>query len=147
MTLKTAVYQTTFQVTYFFLFFNPCPRSHDHSETFPLHTINVNKGKFTLEIRSLNGSHALLARCIDAKTVKCARLPLLSILSDKNHRSYQQLSIFARLMSISTGVKNKMLLDGENKREWGLEQRGVLVSGRFFCSCSLRSFFLASILK
>ena len=37
--------------------------------------------------------------------------------------------------------------DGENKREWGLEQRGVLVSGLFFCSCSLRSFFLASILK
>ena len=44
-----------------------------------------------------------------------------------------------------------MLLDGENNREnkgeWGLEQNGVLVSGRFFCSCSLRSFFLASILK
>ena len=44
-----------------------------------------------------------------------------------------------------------MLLDGENnrenKREWGLEQSGVLVSGLFLCSCSLRSFFLASILK
>ena len=79
--------------------------------------------------------------------MKCARLPLLSILSDKNCRAYEQLSIFARLMSISTGVKNKMLLDGENKREWGLEQSGVLVSGRFFCSCSLRSFFLASIFK
>ena len=39
-----------------------------------------------------------------------------------------------------------MLLDGENKREWGLEQSGVLVSERFFCSCSLQSFFLASIL-
>ena len=46
--------------------------------------------------------------------------------------------------------KNKMILDWENKREWGewgLEQSEVLVSGRFFCSCSLRSFFLASILK
>ena len=40
-----------------------------------------------------------------------------------------------------------MLLDGESKKEWGLEQSGVLVSGRFFCSCSLPSFLLASILK
>ena len=40
-----------------------------------------------------------------------------------------------------------LFIDGENNREWGLEQSGVLVSGRFFCSCSLRSFFLASILK
>ena len=40
-----------------------------------------------------------------------------------------------------------MLLDGENKREWGQEQSGVLVSGLFFCSCSLQSLFLASILK
>ena len=54
------------------------------SETFPLRTIKVNKGKFTLEIGPLNGSHALntRARCIDATTVKCARLPLFSILSD-----------------------------------------------------------------
>ena len=54
------------------------------SETFPLRTIKVNKGKFTLEIGPLNGSHALntRARCIDAATVKCARLPLFSILSD-----------------------------------------------------------------
>ena len=40
-----------------------------------------------------------------------------------------------------------LFIDGENNREWDLEQSGVLVSGRFFCSCSLRSFFLASILK
>ena len=31
------------------------------SETLPLRTIKVNKGKFTLEIGPLNGSHALLA--------------------------------------------------------------------------------------
>ena len=43
--------------------------------------------------------------------------------------------------------KNKMILDWENKREWGLEQSGVLVTRLFFCSCSLRSFFSASILK
>ena len=40
-----------------------------------------------------------------------------------------------------------MLSDGENKREWGLEQSEVMVSGLFSCSCSLRLFFLASILK
>ena len=54
------------------------------SETFPLRTIKVNKGKFTLEIGPLNGSHAFntRARCIDATTVKCAKLRLFSILSD-----------------------------------------------------------------
>ena len=43
------------------------------SETFPLRTIKVNKGKFTLEIGPLNGqAHALntRARCIDATTVR-----------------------------------------------------------------------------
>ena len=64
----------------------------------------------------------------------------------------QQLSVFARLIYISTGVKIKWSYTektsrGENKREWGLEQSGVLVTGLFFCSCSLRSFFSASILK
>ena len=51
------------------------------SEILPLRTI---KGKSALEIGPLNGSHALntRARCIDAATVKCARLPLFSILSD-----------------------------------------------------------------
>jgi len=47
------------------------------SEILPLRTIKVNKGKFTLEIGPLNGqAHALntRARCIDATTVKCARL-------------------------------------------------------------------------
>ena len=55
------------------------------SEILALRTIKVNKGKFTLEIGPLNGqAHALntRARCIDATTVKCARLPLFSILSD-----------------------------------------------------------------
>ena len=54
------------------------------SEILPLRTIKVNKGKFTLEIGPLNGSHALntRARCIDEKTLKYARLPLFSILSD-----------------------------------------------------------------
>ena len=64
--------------------------------------VKVNKGKFTPEIGPLNGSRACY---IDAKTVKCASLPLLSIVSDKNRREYQQLSIFARLISISTGVR------------------------------------------
>ena len=31
------------------------------SETLPLRTIKVNKGKFTLEIGPLNGSHAFFA--------------------------------------------------------------------------------------
>ena len=54
------------------------------SEILALRTIKVNKGKFTLEIGPLNGSHALntRARCTDATTAKCARLPLFSILSD-----------------------------------------------------------------
>ena len=56
------------------------------SEILPLRTIKANKGKFTLEIGLLNGqAHALNTRerrCIDATTVKCARLPLFSILSD-----------------------------------------------------------------
>ena len=55
------------------------------SEILPLRTIKVNKGKFTLEVGLLNGqAHALNTheRCIDATTVKCARLPLFSILSD-----------------------------------------------------------------
>ena len=58
------------------------------SEILPLQTIKVNKGKFTFEIAPLLGSllHALVA--LHVKTVRCARLPLLSILSDKNHREY-----------------------------------------------------------
>ena len=72
------------------------------SETLPLRTIKVNKGKFTLEISCI-----FRARCIDAKALKRARFPLLLILSDKNRREYQQLSIFARLILIGTGVKIK----------------------------------------
>ena len=55
------------------------------SEILPFGTIQVNKGKFTREIGLLNGqAHALNTRerCIDATTVKCARLPLFLILSD-----------------------------------------------------------------
>ena len=58
------------------------------SEILALRTINVNKGKFTLEIGPLKGqTHALNTRthCTiihDTTTVKCARLPLFSILSD-----------------------------------------------------------------
>ena len=51
------------------------------AEILPLRTIKVNKGKFTLKIRPLNGSHALNAHAHET-TVKCARLPLFSILSD-----------------------------------------------------------------
>ena len=87
-------------MTNFFFFFNPCPRSHD--QCFVNFALVYNQGKFTLEIKRF--SCITHVRCIDAKTVKCARLPLLSILSDKNRRAYQQLSIFARLMSISTGT-------------------------------------------
>ena len=106
-----------------------------------LRTIKVNKGKFTLEIGPLNGCHAFntRSRCIDATTVMCARLQLFSILSDICHINLNQ---YWR--------KNIMILDWENKREWeewGLEKGRVLVRGRFFSSCSLRSFFLASILK
>ena len=61
MTFPFFLVSVTFQVTYFFLT-HVQDRRIDVSETFPLHTINVNKGKFTLEIGSLNGSHALLAR-------------------------------------------------------------------------------------
>ena len=61
-------------------------RTMNVSEILSLHlrTIKVNKGKFTLEIGPLNGCHAFdtRARCIDATTVKCARLRLFSILSD-----------------------------------------------------------------
>ena len=58
------------------------------SEILALRTIKVNKGKFNLEIGPLNGQARALntrARCTiihDATTVKCARLPLFSILSD-----------------------------------------------------------------
>ena len=74
-------------VTYFFLFF--CSRDQCNvSEILPLRTIKVNKGKFTLEIAPLLGSllHALVT--LHVKTVRSARLPLLSILSDKNRREY-----------------------------------------------------------
>ena len=76
------------------------------SENLPLRTIKV-KIKVNLLLRSGYKRFSCItrARCIDAKTVKCARLALLSILNDKNRRDYQQLSIFARLLSISTGVK------------------------------------------
>ena len=59
-------------------------RTINVSEILPLRTIKVNKSKFTLEIGPLNGSHAFntCARCIDATTVKCAKLRLFSILSD-----------------------------------------------------------------
>ena len=75
-------------------------------ETLPLRAIKVDKGKFTLEIIK-RFSCITRARCVDTKTVKCARLPFLSILSDKNRREYQHLSMFARLISIGTGVKIK----------------------------------------
>ena len=56
------------------------------SEILPLRTIKVNKGKFTFEIAPLLGS-LLLAR-VTLQTVRCVRLPLLSIVSDKNPREY-----------------------------------------------------------
>ena len=56
------------------------------SEILPLRTIEVNKGKFTFEIAPLLGS--LLLALVTLQTVRCARLPLLSIVSDKNRREY-----------------------------------------------------------
>ena len=71
------------------------------SETLPLRTVKVRAIKrFSCIFR---------ASCIDAKALKCARFPLLLIQRDKNRREYQQLSIFARLISISTGfLKNDL---------------------------------------
>ena len=56
------------------------------SEILPLRTIKLNKGKFTFEIAPLLGS--LLLAIVTLQTVRCARLPLLSIVSDKNRREY-----------------------------------------------------------
>ena len=69
-----------------------------------LRTTKVNKGKFTLEIGPLNGSHAFNTRAlyIDATTMKCARLRLFSILSDICHINLNQ---FWRKN------KNKMIVD------------------------------------
>ena len=47
----------TFQLTFFFLT-HVQYRMINVSATFPLRTIKVNKGKFTLKIGPLNGSHA-----------------------------------------------------------------------------------------
>ena len=51
------------------------------SEILPSRTIKVNKSKFTFEIAP---SLAL----VTLQTVRCARLPLLSIVSDKDRREY-----------------------------------------------------------
>ena len=56
------------------------------SEILPLRTIKVNKGKFAFEIAPLLGS--LLLALVTLQTVRCARLPLLSIVSNKNCREY-----------------------------------------------------------
>ena len=56
------------------------------SEILPSRTIKVNKSKFTFEIAPLLGS--LLLALVTLQTVRCARLPLLSIVSDKNRREY-----------------------------------------------------------
>ena len=46
------------------------------SEILPLRTIQVNKGKFTLEIGPLNGSHALNTHArFDSKRLKWQRIP------------------------------------------------------------------------
>ena len=58
------------------------------SEILPLQTIKVNKGKLTFEIAPLLGSLLLALVTLHVTTVRCARLPLLSILSDKNRREY-----------------------------------------------------------
>ena len=58
------------------------------SEILPLRTIKVNKGKFTFKIAPLLGSLLLTIVTLHVTTVRCARLPFLSILSDKNRREY-----------------------------------------------------------
>ena len=58
------------------------------SEILPLRTIKANIGKFTFKIAPLLGSLLLERVTLHVKTVRCARLPLLSILSDKNRREY-----------------------------------------------------------
>ena len=59
------------------------------SEILPLRTaIKVNKGKFTSEIAPLLGSLLLALVTLHVKTVRSVRLPLLSILRDKNRREY-----------------------------------------------------------
>ena len=60
---------------FFFFLTHVQDRMINVSETLPLRTIKVNKGKFTLEIGPLDGSQISCitrACCIDAKTVKCA---------------------------------------------------------------------------
>ena len=57
--------------------------------------MKVNKGKFTFDVAPLLGFLLLaivtfntVITCNDFERVACARLPLLSILSDKNRREY-----------------------------------------------------------
>ena len=61
----------------------------------------------------------------------------LYVKSVKNCGKYQQLSIFARYYEIWDKIK----------KEWVLVRREVLVSGLFFRSRSLETFYLASNLK
>ena len=89
------------------------------SEILALRTTKVNKGKFTLEIRPLNGqAHALntCARCIDATIVKIAMLPLFSILSD--YLKWQRIPTAVDSCQIDLNQyrhKNKMILDREER--------------------------------
>ena len=63
------------------------------SEILPLRIMKVNKGKFTFDIAPLLGFLFLAIVTLQSlhvivTTLRCARLPLLSILSDKNRREY-----------------------------------------------------------
>ena len=99
------------------------------SEILPLRPVNVNKGKFYLLLRSgyfVNG-------CVFT-------------------RVYVIWKICEKLRRIPTAVDicyvylNQYYEIWDNK-EWVLVRREVLVSRLFFRSCSLETFYLASILK
>ena len=57
------------------------------SEILPLLTINADNGSHSFNTR---------ARCIDAKTVECGRLPLLSILRGRKGGSYARITDFKK---------------------------------------------------
>ena len=95
---------------FFFSFFNPFPRSHDHfSEILPLRNIKVNNGKFYLFLRSscfVNG-------CVFT-------------------RVYVIWKICEKLGRIHSCWCLLDLSEIQDKKEWVLVRREVLVSGLFY---------------
>ena len=123
---RSSLFPLRFQ--FFFSFLNPCPRSHDRDRFFRNFAFAKYQGEYNSKFYLILRSGCFVNGCVFT-------------------RVYVICKICEKLRRIHSCWCLLDLSEIRDKKEWVLVRREVLVSGLFFRSRSLETFYLASILK